>query len=276
MKILIAGCGYLGTALGIELARAGHTVWGLRRKADKPPAPIHALTVDLLQPQLLKKIPDPLDIACFMLSPQDHDEAAYRSTYQDALMNLLDCLKKRRPLKRFIFVSSTSVYGQQNGEWVNENSETHPEHFSGQIMLRSEELVFESGLASTVLRLGGIYGPGRSTLLEHVRSGKAVLRGGPPVYVNRIHRDDAVGILTHVLKLKNPKPVYLGVDHDPAELNTVLTWLADKLNVTLAQSAASDPHSRTRQSNKRCMNALILQSGYTFKHPTFREGYAQT
>jgi nucleoside-diphosphate-sugar epimerase len=118
-----------------------------------------------------------------------------------------------------------------------------------------------------VLRLGGIYGPGRTRLVDRVRRGEATCPP-EPTWTNRIHRDDAAGAIRHLLALDDPEEVYLGVDTDPAERCEVLTWLAERLG-----APAPRPGPASRRGNKRVSSARLQASGYRFRYPTFREGY---
>lgn len=168
-------------------------------------------------------------------------------------------------------ISSTSVYGQSQGEWVDETSDTTPTQSSGQILLQSEALLRASGLPYTILRAGGIYGPTRTRLLTKVREGKATYPTDMVQYTNRIHRDDCAGALHHLMGLRNPDSLYIGVDSDPTDLKTVLTWLAAQLNASSPQALPST--SSARNTNKRCCNDKLLETGYTLRYPSFRDGY---
>ena len=126
---------------------------------------------------------------------------------------------------------------------------------------------------ATVLRLGGIYGPGRASLIDKVRAGQAEC-SPEPSWTNRIHRDDAAGALRHVLTAPDPAGVYLCVDREPAELCDIYRWLARRLGAPepRVHAGAADARKRTR-SNKRCSSARLVASGYIYRHPTFREGF---
>jgi nucleoside-diphosphate-sugar epimerase len=108
---------------------------------------------------------------------------------------------------------------------VDETSPTEPVDYSGRELLVGEQVVFNSSFPATVVRLAGIYGPGRTRLIDSVRQGTAVCTDGPPVYTNRIHRDDGAGVLQRVMQLAQPDRLYLAVDHEPADQGTVLRWL---------------------------------------------------
>jgi nucleoside-diphosphate-sugar epimerase len=192
------------------------------------------------------------------------------------LANLLAALEEQgqRP-RSFVFVSSTAVFAQSRGEWVDEDSPAEPEHFSGRRLLEAEGLLRESPLRGTVLRLGGIYGPRRTRLVEKVRQGRAVFGRGRSHYTNRIHRDDCVGALRHLIRMESPESLYLGVDADPAEDSTVMRWLAGTLGAPEPRAATrhEEAERQLRRGNKRCRNTRLVESGYEFLYPTFREGY---
>ncbi|MGE3539573.1 MAG: SDR family NAD(P)-dependent oxidoreductase, partial [Candidatus Tectimicrobiota bacterium] len=160
------------------------------------------------------------------------------------------------------------------GEWVDETSPTEPTHFAGQRLLEGERLLQESPFASTVLRLAGIYGPGRTRLLDSVRQGTAVAPTGATIYLNLIHRDDCVGALQQLMQLDCPAPVYLGVDHAPTDRGVVLQWLAAQLGVPApAPEPVPEVQPQSVRSNKRCSNARLVAAGYTFRYRSFRDGY---
>jgi nucleoside-diphosphate-sugar epimerase len=275
-QMLIAGCGYVGTALGMRLAAAGHVVWGLRRAAQGLPAEIRFLAADLTDPQTLRDLPPGLEAVFYTASAGGATEEAYRAVYVDGVRHLLEALQRQgQSPRRVFYTSSTAVFAQSAGEWVDENSPAEPRHFTGACVLEGEHLLLDGPFPGTVLRLGGIYGPGRTSLIERVRQGQAACSDGPSRYTNRIHRDDCAGALQHLMTLAQPERLYIGVDHEPADQCDVLRWLAAQLGAPpprLEGAAATD--RRRPQTNKRCRNDRLLASGYVFQYPTFRDGYA--
>ena len=132
------------------------------------------------------------------------------------------------------------------------------------------------GRPGVVLRLGGIYGPGRERTVRRVLGGDAPCMA-PDRYGNRIHRDDAAGALVHLLGLPDPAPLYLGVDRDPAPLRDVYAWIAERAGVPdpCAGVGPGDGVSEGRRgTNKRCSSRRLAESGYAFRFPSYREGYA--
>lgn len=171
--------------------------------------------------------------------------------------------------QRLLFTSSTAVYGQQAGEWVDESSPTEPADFAGQRLLEGEALVRSAPFPGTVLRLGGIYGPGRSSLIERARGGVSSASG----YTNRIHRDDAAAALAHLAALPQVEGTLIGVDSEPALACEVLSWLAQRLELPAPRPGVV-PSARAARGSKRCRNARLLATGFRFRYPTYREGYA--
>jgi nucleoside-diphosphate-sugar epimerase len=183
-------------------------------------------------------------------------------------------IRQQQSPRRVLFTSSTAVHAQSAGEWVDETSPTEPRHFSGRRVLEGEKLLLNGPFPATVIRFGGIYGPGRTSLIERVRQGVATCRDGPPLYTNRIHRDDCAGALQHLMTLPEPDSLYIGVDHEPADQCDILRWLAVQIGAPPpCVEVASGAETRRHRTNKRCGNAKLLRSGYVFRYPTFREGY---
>ena len=261
--LLIAGCGYVGTALA-TLARQQRPdlrVYGLRRRAHLLPPDILPLAADMQGADLARQLPDlPLDGVVLACAADQRDAAGYRQTYVQGSRNLLQALTAvgQRP-RRVVFVSSTAVYAQDDGSWVDEASPTEPSHFRGQIMLAAEACVRAAPHPSCVLRLGGIYGPGRPL-------GRAPMGPANP-FINRIHRDDAAGMLWHILGLSAPAPIYLGTDDEPATRRSLAAVLTPDVDL------GSEPEARP--SGKRCRNAAIRASGYRLRYPSARASAAE-
>ena len=284
-RILIAGCGDVGTALGRNLHAAGHEVWGLKRRpADLPPS-IRPLAADLGDPATLSRLPAALDVVVYSAAAAGFSEAQYQTAYASGVRNLLRALRDagQRP-RRLLFTSSTSVYAQHQGEWVDEDSPAEADGFSGRCIRVGEQLLWESGWPAVAVRFGGIYGPGRTRLIDSVRDGVTTRPDGAPIYTNRIHRDDCARVLEHLIELPKPERLYIAVDDEPAPLNEVLCWLATQLGVpepplaplaSLKPGAGAGGNAALRlRASKRCRNARLRASGFRFRYPSYRDGYA--
>jgi len=284
-RILIAGCGDVGTALGMNLHEAGHEVWGLKRRPTDLPSAIQPLAADLADPATLTQLPAALDFIVYCAAAAGFSEPQYEAAYVSGVHNLLNALREsgQQP-RRLLFASSTSVYAQHQGEQVDEDSPAEADGFNGRCIRAGERLLWNSPWPAVAVRFGGIYGPGRTRLIDSVREGTATRPIGAPIYTNRIHRDDCARVLAHLIELPDPERLYVAVDDEPAPLDAVLCWLAAQLGVSeppLASrsplkpgaAASRDAVARFRAS-KRCCNARLRASGFQFRYPSYREGYA--
>lgn len=274
-SVLVVGCGDVGGRLATQLLAGGWSVSGLRRNVGALPEGVGAIAADLEQRQVPANWPlvSP-DYLVYCVAASQHDEAGYRSAYVEGLRNVLAWLAERgQKPRRLLFVSSSSVFAQQGGEWIDETAETAPQEYSGRVMLEAERLALESGIPASVVRLTGIYGPGREWLLSQVRQGYRVTEE-PPLYGNRIHAEDAAGLLAFLLRADHQGRVlddcYIGVDDAPAPLAEVVAWLREYMGVT----EWSEQQRVRRTGSKRCSNARARALGWAPVYPSYREGYA--
>jgi nucleoside-diphosphate-sugar epimerase len=280
-QVVIAGCGYVGNALARMLIADGHEVFGIRRNPAGLAKGVKAIRGDLADPKSLGPAPQRVEYAVFMVAADESTEKAYRRAYLDGLAGFLEWLANegQRP-KRIVMTSSTSVYGQRRGEPIDEDSPTHPTQFRGETLLASERLLAASGFSTVVVRLGGIYGPERTSLIDRALAGELELRETEH-YTNRIHRDDAAGLVRHLLFHPSPESLYLGVDSESAEESKLHAWIAKELGVpepqlqtsTGGEGASGGRSPRQAVGSKRCSNRRARESGYRFRYPSYREGY---
>lgn len=277
-KILFAGCGYIGTQLGTQLSAAGHQCYGLRRQCNQLPKAIQGLQGDVTQPETLAQLPEGLDYVFVTLTPGGFNEACYQKAYVQGLKNLSDALSSQgQKLRRLFFISSSAVYHQNQGEWVDELSPTEPRGFSGQAMLDAEKIAQHSPFPTTCVRFSGIYGRGRQRLLDWALEGVTSQRQ-PPHYSNRIHQQDCVGALRHLLELDLADTaidnLYLASDPNPAEFADILDWLRQQF-----ESNQSDIENgiekRLRAGSKRCSSQRLQDTGYHFKYTDYKAGFSE-
>lgn len=273
MKVLILGAGDLGTEVGLRFIAAGHDVTAWRRRTELLPGSFTAQRVDLGDADSpLPTIDADTAIVVFTPAASERSEEAYRRTYLSAATRVLAALERDHVCAtRFLLVSSTAVYGDASGDWVDERTPLSPGTATAKVLAETENLVRERAQAPLILRLSGIYGPGRDRLITQVRNGTA-RAPREKVWTNRIHRDDAAAAIVHLCTGPAPSyEVYLGVDHEPADLADVQRFIATALNMP-APAAGSAPTNRA--SDKRVSNARLLETGFPFSYPSYREGYA--
>ncbi len=282
--VLCVGAGDLGARVVAQLAGRGDEVHVLRRSTAAVPGASVQHRADIADPASLAAVGWPRAGALVVcVTAGRSDEQAYRGVYVDGVRNVLDALAAHdRVPRRVVFVSTTAVYEAGDAAWVDESTPTGPVRFNGRVMLEAESSVLAlaaTGCTPVCARLGGIYGPGRTRLLERVRRGEEPV--GPGVrdpYTNRIHVDDAADVIAALVHHPSPPPVVNVVDDEPARRSTVVTWLAGQLGVAVPEAAdlpggeASDAVT-PRTDDKRVSNARLRALGIELRHPTFRDGY---
>ena len=269
-RVLIAGCGYVGSRAATMLCERGDEVFAARRSASWRHPSATTVSIDLLDGDL-DALPPDLDAVVWAVSPTP-DAEGYRRAYVDGPTRLLQHLEQRGdPLRRAVLVGSTSVWHRDDGADVDESTPPSPADWRGEAVLDGERAVARLARQTVALRLSGIYGPGRTWLVDRIAAGALA----PPlqaVHGNRIWRDDAANAVVHALKLAQPAPVYVVSDDDPADLREVYAWIAARLGVTLPAPA---PGFAGRGGDKRCRSTLLQQSGLQLEAPDYRAGYAQ-
>ncbi|WP_290777698.1 NAD-dependent epimerase/dehydratase family protein [Arenimonas sp.] len=257
--VLVAGMGDVGSRMALLRAARGEDVMGLRRRDVAAPKGVRLLRTDLASGEGLSRLPRRVDALVFCAAPDRRDEPAYRALYVDGLRRLMDACDAAR----VVFVSSTAVYGEDAGEWVDEATPARPPAFNGRVLLDAER-VLSDWPEGVVLRLSGIYGPGRESMLRKARAGDA----GAPRWTNRIHVDDAASALSHLLDLPHPQPVYLGNDDEPSLEHEVLDWVRAREGLPPVATATGPG------SGRRVRNARLRASGWAPRYPDYRSGYA--
>lgn len=271
VSLLVVGCGDIGGAVARHFAPKW-SVTGVRR-SGAPCVGVQMLAADVTDPASLAALGDCApDFALFVLTPGGFSDERYRAVYVDGARHCLARLDTGR-LQRIFWVSSTSVYHQDDGSEIDESSPAEPPGFSGRRLLEAEQVIRESGLPHTIVRFGGIYGPGRDRLLRQLREGRRT-PAAPPRHSNRIHRDDAVEILKFLLQRAAAgaplQDLYLGVDAEPAPMAEVERWFCGYLGIDYAHLRDADGDARG--GDRRCSSARLQALGYRFLYPTYREG----
>ncbi len=284
MRVLIVGCGYVGLELGRRLASHGHEVHGIKRSRENEEALREAGVTpwfaDITRPDGLHGVPTGFDWVVHSVAAggkMDH----YQSIYLDGTNHLLHWLEKAPPQK-LVYTSSTSVYGQEDGSVVDENSPTEPITEPAQVLAATERRLLQaasmegpSAIPAVILRLAGIYGPGRGFAFKTFLRGQARMEGEGNRIMNMIHREDVVGCIHAALQRGRPGEVYNAVDHEPVTQAEFFRWLSERTGRPMPPGGTEAKARRRGNSNKRvCGRKLRTELEYSFRHPDFRSGYS--
>jgi nucleoside-diphosphate-sugar epimerase len=291
---MILGCGDIGLHIAQLPAISEWRILGVRRTPPAKPSTLlttlnnfEYCAADSTQSESLAAIlPEHLDYLIVTMTPSDRSEAGYQKAYVDSAHNIFTALNNRQiKPKRIFFISSTSVYGQTNGEPVDESSLTEPAGFSGRKLLEAEAVYQQNKLPSTIIRFSGIYGPGRFRLIQQALNETDSRSDDEPVFSNRLHIEDCTGILGHLLIQAEQgvtiERLYIGTDSEPSDIADVKQWMRDTTQQQLGSLPVIEPttpsaRKKTKgyaRSSKRLSNQRLINSGYEFIYPTYREGY---
>ncbi|HMP04147.1 MAG TPA: SDR family oxidoreductase [Gemmatales bacterium] len=283
MRILILGCGYAGRATGARLVAAGHEVAGVQRGPDDgalAAAGIRPLAADVTRPDTLAALPHGWDAVVNCVSSAGGGAAAYQALYLEGTRHVLDWLHGAPP-RRYLHLGSTSVYGQTDGTWVDEDAPTEPATETARVLVETEKLLAGAaarGFPAVRLRVAGIYGPGRGRLFQQLLRGEARLDGDGARWLNQVHRDDVAGAIAAALEHGRAGRLYNVADCEPVTQRDFLFWLADTLGRSRPGPAAPDEARPRRRgaTNKRVSSRRLREElGWEPRFPTFREGYAE-
>lgn len=295
MRTVIVGCGYVGLELARQLADRDHDVTGVRRSdvgldaieavgsdIGTDGADVDAVRADATDPESLVALPD-ADAVVFAASSGGRGAAAAREVYVDGLRNVIEEYGSRASApNRLVYTSSTGVYGDHGGAWVDEGTPIEPTTEKTRVLAEAERIALEAtteaGIDGTVARFAGLYGP------ERYRLGRYL--DGPVTagYLNMVHRDDAAGAVRHLLETDRARgDPFVVVDDEPVDKHAFADWLANECDVPrpekrskeerIADGDLSATAERRIRTSKRCSNDRLRALKYEFDYPTFREGY---
>lgn len=286
MRKLIIGCGYLGRRVARKWVAAGDDVAALTRStvhADALRAEgIAPVVGDVCIPESLSGLP----AAETILYAVGYDRGSGRSQHEIYVNGLQNTLQQVAVhARRFVYVSSTSVYGQNAGQWIDETSPCEPRRANGRVCLEAEQVVWRhfpptetpTERSANVLRLAGIYGPNRLLRrIEQLESATA-LSGNPEAYLNLIHVDDAVAAVLACELRGRPGSIYVVCDNRPVRRRDYYSLLA-------SISGASPPRfvhktvsaMNSEGLNKRCRNRRLREElGVQLQYSTIDDGLPQ-
>jgi nucleoside-diphosphate-sugar epimerase len=283
MRVLIVGCGYVGLPLGATLVQLGHEVHGLRRTTDGAgalqAAGIHSHVADITQPEDLRKLPGPFDWVINTVSSSQGGVEAYRQVFVQGTTHLLDWLAGS-PLKKYVYTSSTSVYAQTDGSLVKEDAPANPSSPTSQLLVETERLlqdaVRQRSFPAVILRVAGIYGPGRGHLFLQYLRDEARIAGRGERLINMIHRDDLIATILAALKGGRPGEIYNVVDDEPVAQIHFFRWLSETLGKWMPpfMTEAENASRKRGLTNKKVSNRRMkMELGVRLKYPNYRQGY---
>ena len=274
-KVLIVGCGDLGTAIATRLQQS-HEVIGLRQSSQQLPNGMQTIQADVTQPntlKLLEKLNPNIIVYCISAGGQTDEK--YQAAYVTGLKNILATQSQNTHLQHVFFVSSTRVYGQNNAEILDEaldeNVPAIPADFGGERLLEAETLLKNMPCKSTSMRLSGIYGNGRLYLVNMAKD----ISKWPTEnhWSNRIHRDDAAGFIAFMVekaaKKETLESFYIVTDDLPTQQYEVLTWLANQQKLNTSTIKVPVARGGKRLSNKR-----LRDTGFQLQYPNYQAGYS--
>ncbi len=276
MHVLVAGCGWLGTAIARTLVARGDRVTGIRRDPARAAAlagvGVEPLTADLAAPGAEERLPEADAIVACQSAGED-TPAAYRAAYLDANRTLL-AAGRRAGSRAFVYTGSTGVFGQRDGSDADEATPPAPSSATAEVLVEAERLVREAaaqGVPASVLRLSGLYGPGRMGILSRVRTGALALGPGDGAWMNFCHLDDAVSFVLAALARAAPGAVHHGSDAEPTPRREVVLWIAARLGIPPPRSDAGPPPGPNRRILSDATRAAL---GVALAYPSFRDGLA--
>ena len=268
-RVVLAGCGFLGEVAAGLFFKNGWEVLGLcateGTAARLASLPFPVRVADISKPLAAPEKWSQPDLLIHCASSGGGDAEDYRAVYRDGLQNLIAALAP----SRVIFTGSTSVYDQQNGEVVDENSPTEPLRETTRVLLEAEAVAVRAG--GIVARLGGIYGPGRSMFLRKFAEGSAVVEAGGERFINLIHREDAACALLRLADPQVPAGVYNVCDSHPPTQRELYGWISEFLGKPMPPDGPIDPYRKRGLNNKRVSNQKLRAAGWAPEFPSFRE-----
>ncbi|GMV82932.1 MAG: hypothetical protein AMXMBFR7_41160 [Planctomycetota bacterium] len=286
-SVLIVGCGYRGRRLAKRLISIGHTVRGLSRKEANLPK-LKALGIephlgDVLDPHSLRDIGSGIDTVYHLMGSMQGSPEQLEQLHLKGTRNLLSALEGVS-LKRYVYESSTAVYGQTDGEWLDEDAPRDPASAMGKLRVSVENLLLEAhrlnGLPVVIFRPASIYRP-QGVINEKIASGTYRLTWDPDKVMNRIYIDDFLELLVLALEKGRVGEAYNLSDDEPQRGGDYVNAIADLMSVAhppVDFKAPADACAElVKQSNKRVRNTKVKREfGYTLKFPTYREGLAES
>ena len=276
MKALIIGCGYLGSKVAKIWQQRDQHVAVVTRSQDNAnhfcELGYQPIMADITDAESLSKIPTDTNVVLFSVGFDRSRYSNIRQVYVDGLKNVLDRL--RGSDCHFVYISSTGVFGDCAGQWIDETTSAEPIRPGGQACLDAEQLVIERLENYTILRLAGIYGPGRIPRLKAIKD-QAWNELGQSGHINLIHVDDAAEIVALMVDKKILGEMFLVSDGQPVDRQKFYEFIADQVGTSPINWTVETKVDVSRRSaaDKKVSNRKLLEhTHYRFQFPDFQSG----
>jgi nucleoside-diphosphate-sugar epimerase len=271
-SVLIAGCGFVGLPLARNFVSSGWETYALTASQSSAALlrseEFGAFAVDIAEKASFRHLPvRSFDIVVHCASSGRGDARDYAAVFFAGTRNLTTYLE----YGRFVFCSSTSVYAQTDGSWVDESSAADPGRETGQILRKTEDLVLGSG--GIVARLAGLYGPGRCVPVQNLLAGRAIIEGDGSRVMNIVHQFDAAGAIRYLAE-SGSGGLFNVVDNEPVIQIEWYRYACRRLNKPLPPAGPRDLNRKRGWTSKRVSNQKLRSLGWNPVYPTFREGLA--
>ncbi len=272
-KTLIIGCGYIGLPLALRLKDAAHevSVWVHSEASAEALAQhqFHSIIVgSVAETNVWASVVDDFDLVIHCASSGRGGESDYEQVFLKGML-MINGYQSRA---HRIFVSSTSVYRQNEGEMVTEESVADPNTATGRVLRVAEKVA--TGAGAVVVRSTGIYGPGRGVLFAKFLRGEAVIEGDGQRWLNQIHQHDLVSALAHLIDAGQPGQIYNASDDTPVTLHDYYAWCSKFLRKPMPPFGPVNLERKRGLTSKRVSNAKLRATGWAPQYPSFREGLA--
>lgn len=275
-KVVLVGYGDIAHRIAPFFNEKAQQVYAIARQKKEVVSPLILLTGSIADAATLRQMQEiTADLVIVTLSPDGRRVEDYQNAFFNNMKSLLAYWTNTNTKpKQIIFVSSSSVYDQEDGQWVTEMTPADASRPTAKVLIDTENLLRDSQIPTCIVRFSGIYGPARQYLVRQVNEGV----GGTPAFTNRIHIDDCQGVLEFLgakaLEEEALPDVILASDCEPVSSEHIRQWMSQTMGYGRDHLRAQDQPADLKM-NKRCDNSLLLSMGYQFKYPSYRQGYLE-
>lgn len=276
MRIFVAGTGFTGSRIAKRLAASGHEVVGMNRSGRLEGAPgVRMVAGDVLSAgglEGLRGLPEMDAMVSALSGTGQTDRQRYRELYVEGPGRVVEALRWRTRT-RVWWLGSTGVYGESAGGWVDEETPVNPAHRNGEVQVEAEEALYAGVETASVLRLSGLYGPGRTRLIRQALRRRAWFK--PEVWANQIHAEDVAGVVGFLAERELWPRLLLVSDDRPARRQEIFEWIREMTGCPEGIYDEDHPSRRGRnRGDKRVSNRRLRDLGADLRYPDYRAGLA--